>query len=69
MTKPITNIVNMTFDSTSSNMEDRIQVATLTLISQPYDKKRDYFLRISNANDIILSDNNIKIDLVYDDEF
>jgi len=69
MNNPITNVVNMTFDSESANMDERIQVATLTLISKPYNKKKDYFLRISNTNDIILSEYNVKIDLVYDDEF
>ncbi|MBQ2845006.1 MAG: BREX-1 system phosphatase PglZ type A [Alphaproteobacteria bacterium] len=69
MNNPITNVVNMTFDSESANMDERIQVATLTLISKPYDKKKDYFLRITNTNDIILSEYNVKIDLVYDDEF
>lgn len=70
MNKPITNIKNLIFNSTSNDMSERKQFADLTLISgKSYDKKQDYFLRITDVNGIIQEQHNIKIDLVYDDEF
>lgn len=42
--KPVSNVVQLTFDSASSDMNERIKEARLVVESGQYDKKREYHL-------------------------
>lgn len=47
--KPISNVVQLTFDSNSSDMNERIKEARLVVESGQYDKKKEYHLVLRDA--------------------
>lgn len=47
--KPISNVVQLTFDSDSSDMNERIKEARLVVESGEYDKKKEYHLVLRDA--------------------
>ena len=48
--EPVTNIETVTFDSTSGNMDDRKKWVSFTLLTQEYDKRKDYHLVLRDAD-------------------
>lgn len=67
---PVTNIEKVTFDSTSTNMEQRTKQVVLTLEDRQYDKKTKYVLRLRDAEtDIEQSTVEIIIDRAFTDDF
>jgi uncharacterized protein (TIGR02687 family) len=67
---PVTNIDKVTFDSTSTNMEQRTKQVVLTLEDRQYDKKTKYVLRLRDAEtDIEQSTVEIIIDRAFTDDF
>lgn len=67
--EPVTNIETVTFDSKSNSMDDRYKTVTLTLVNRSYNKDNPYSLRLIKENGVVAQDVNIKIDLVYDNDF
>ena len=67
--EPVTNIETVTFDSRSDKIEDWKKIITLTLKNRTYSRGKQYSLRLVKENNVVAQDVNIKIDLVYDDEF
>lgn len=67
--EPVTNIETVTFDSRSDKIEDWKKIITLTLKNRTYSRDKQYSLRLVKENNVVAQDVNIKIDLVYDDEF
>ena len=67
---PISNIETLTFDSASSEMNDRIKTLFLSLKSQTYDKKRPYPLILRNAEEEIeVTRQDVTIDLAFSNDF
>jgi hypothetical protein len=48
--KDISNVVQLTFDSVSSDMNERIKEARLVVESGQYDKKKEYHLLLRDAD-------------------
>ncbi len=60
----------VTFDSASDNIADRTKSVNLALKSQPYDKKRSYYLIARNTEDSVeLHRVEVTIDLAFNNEF
>lgn len=66
---PITNVETITFDSKSDLLDERKKAVTLTLINRAYDRNKIYSLRLTKENGVTIQDINIKVDLVYDNDF
>ncbi len=66
----ISNEETVTFDSRSSSIDDRKKAVMLTLKSGDYDRKKDYYLVLRDAEDSIEYDRiTLSIDLAFSREF
>lgn len=65
--KAISNIETITFDA--KDKENREKEIKLNLINQHYNSNQFYCLRLSDENGTIIENKQLKIDLVYDNEF
>jgi uncharacterized protein (TIGR02687 family) len=68
--EPVTNIESVTFDSQSSNMDERKKAVTLVLQDRQYNKKTKYTLRLRDAEtDIEQQSVDVIIDRAFTDDF
>jgi uncharacterized protein (TIGR02687 family) len=68
--EPVTNVVTITFDSSSDKMEDRKKAATLTLVDRQYNKKTLYRLILRDAETLIEQQSvEVTIDRAFTDDF
>ncbi len=68
--EPVTNIAKVTFDSTSSNMDDRTKQIMLILEDRTYDKKTQYRLVLRDADTgIEQSSVDVIVDRALSDDF
>ena len=68
--EPVTNIETVTFDSASTNMDDRKQWVQLVLKDRPYDKKNAYRLVLRDAQtDVEHQSVEVTIDRAFTDDF
>ena len=67
--KLISNEVTLTFDSSSSNLDDRKRTSIIRIISGDYDPKKEYHLVVRDEDDIEHSRNSIKIDISFGNDF
>ena len=68
--EPVTTIETMTFDSTSSNLDERQKSVILTLRDRPYDKRTPYRLILRDADTGIEQESlDVIIDRVITDDF
>ncbi len=68
--KEISNVETMTFDSSSSEMEERTKSVFLTLKAGEYDRKKPYHLILRNAEDQVeLQRIEVIIDLAFHNDF
>lgn len=68
--EPVTNIETVTFDSPSSNMDERKKSVTLTLRDRQYNKKNKYRLVLRDADsDIEQQSVDVIIDRAFTDDF
>jgi uncharacterized protein (TIGR02687 family) len=67
---PISNEQTITFDSTSSLIDDRKRTVLLTVISGEYDRNKDYYLVIRDAKTKVeLRRETLKVDLSFSNDF
>ena len=60
----------ITFDATSDDMKERIKIARLSLLGGDFDRKKDYFLVISDKDfNTEVARYKVTIDLAYTDDF
>ncbi|WP_395090788.1 BREX-1 system phosphatase PglZ type A [Armatimonas sp.] len=68
--RAITNVETLTFDSTSSEMPERIKSVLLTLKSQSYDRKKPYHLILRGVEDSIEYQRvDVTIDQAFENDF
>ena len=68
--EPVTTIESVTFDSTSSNLDERQKSVILTLRNRPYDKRTPYRLVLRDADTGIEQESlNVIIDRAITDDF
>ena len=66
----VTDIQTVTFDSTSSNMDERKKWINLTLENREYDKKISYRLSLQNADaGVEMESVEVTIDRAFTDDF
>ncbi len=66
----VTNIASLTFDSSSSSIDERTQEVTLTLANATFDRKTDYRLILRDSDtDIELTSTPVTIDRAFTDDF
>ena len=61
--EPVTTIESVTFDSTSSNLDERQKSVILTLGDRPYDKRTPYRLVLRDADTGI---EQVRLDVIID---
>lgn len=67
---PVTNVETVTFDSSSSDMNQRMKWVSLVLKSQIYDKKKTYALVLRSTDDNIEHQRaEVTIDLAFNNDF
>ena len=60
----------ITFDATSDDMKERVKTARLSLLGGDFDRKKDYFLVISDKDfNTEVARYKVTIDLAYTDDF
>ena len=67
--KLISNEQTLTFDSSSSNLDERKRNATIRIISGDYDPKKEYRLTVRDDNDIEYLGTPVKIDISFGKDF
>lgn len=65
----ISNVVTLTFDSSSDNLEERKRTALIRIVSGDYDSKKDYFLVLRHEDEIEHSRYPIRIDISFGNDF
>ena len=68
--KVISSVETLTFDSSSSNIEERTKSVLLALRAQRYDRKKSYYLVLCGADDNIEHGRvEVTIDLAFENDF